>query len=609
MIPKGLADLFREKIQAHLQTGIRLEKLAEEICVRPTVLRSLIADDVNVICSLGDCFLLARYFIPDQMLPTFKRFVPEYADELHRVIALQRDVTRSNEATDQNNSPNIANKIFQSLNHYRVYLAILSDNNLDDISRKFGEQGLAILNEFIGSEVVSVLSDGSILTSTEHSLVLGFQEIKRQAEFHIKLLNANINKNWIWTRFATISETSAEEIKELMAECRRKVWNVIAANVENGTYPVHVTMLFGQDFDTEFELEERVNNYRKAYDLDEVTASKVAMIAHDMHGPLGYLANYMEKMQAKHHMDADFHLARSAMNRVNSMVQCFKDLNGSSIIVRRKEVMYLDECRDLAESYALQTKKSLEYTGSLQVEGELDSEKLDRALQNLIINAFEAARTKVRVEVVRRDMDLILRVSDDGPGIAQASLTKLFQKGFTEGKKGGTGLGLAFVKHVVDGHGGDVTYERSPEEWTVFTMTVPHVFFDGLIDAIGAGSHQVQEPKEAIEILPHELTQKPLLLVLIDFPYMTRDKIEFLRQALPDYEVSSSYDDIPRAWFICFDGEDSNRDYILESKLNAVWMPEESSLRSSRFLETLKGMALHELKKFQKLKAEVTLSL
>jgi signal transduction histidine kinase len=608
MIPKGLADLFREKIQAQLQTGIRLEKLAEELCVRPVVLRSLIADDANVVCSLGDCFLLARYYIPDQMLPIFKSFIPEYTDELLRVERLQRQSTHINEVTDQINPPNIADKIFHSLNHYRVYLAILTDNRVEDITRKFGEQGQAILSEFVDAGIVSLSLDGAIITSTQHSLVLGFKEIKRQAEFHIKLLNPNINKNWVWTRFATISEASAEEIKDLMTDCRRKVWDIIAANVETGTYPVHITMALGQDFDTEFEFDERVNNYRKAYDLDEMTASKVAMIAHDMRGPLGFLANYMEKMEAKHHMDADYHLARSAMNRVNSMVQCFKDLNGSSIIVRRKEVMYLDECRNLAESYALQTKKTLDYIGSLQVEGELDSEKLDRALQNLIINAFEAAHTKVRVEVVRRDSDLIFRVSDDGPGIAQASLSKLFQKGFTEGKRSGTGLGLAFVKHVVDGHGGEVAYERSPEGWTLFTMTIPHVFFDGLLDEVGAGGEVLPQNPMPVH-MKHDFTQKPLLLVLLDFPYMTREKIEFLRLALPDYEISSSYNDIPRAWFICFDGEDSNREYILENKLNAVWMPEESSLQSSRFLETLKGMALHELKKFQKLKAEATLSL
>ena len=72
---------------------------------------------------------------------------------------------------------------------------------------------------------------------------------------------------------------------------------------------------------------------------------------------------------------------------------------------------------------------------------------------------------------------VVLRVRDDGPGIARQHLPRLAERFYrVEGqKKGGTGLGLAIVKHVVNRHRGGVAVESAEGEGATFSIYLPAV--------------------------------------------------------------------------------------------------------------------------------------
>lgn len=107
-----------------------------------------------------------------------------------------------------------------------------------------------------------------------------------------------------------------------------------------------------------------------------------------------------------------------------------------------------------------------------------DAAKIQRAVHNLARNAAEAigdARRgtfTIRVSRSPEDRTLILRFSDDGPGVPEQIRARLFDSFTTHGKDGGTGLGLAIVRKVVDDHDGEISFDTD-DTGTTFTITLP----------------------------------------------------------------------------------------------------------------------------------------
>jgi signal transduction histidine kinase len=118
----------------------------------------------------------------------------------------------------------------------------------------------------------------------------------------------------------------------------------------------------------------------------------------------------------------------------------------------------------------------------------IDSGHLKQALLNLLINATQAmtqARERgephggaselfVRTRNQRHlDRDeLVIEVTDTGPGIAADAVKKIFHPYFST-KRGGTGLGLPTARRIAEEHGGRLTVHSEPARGTSFTLTLP----------------------------------------------------------------------------------------------------------------------------------------
>jgi signal transduction histidine kinase len=86
-------------------------------------------------------------------------------------------------------------------------------------------------------------------------------------------------------------------------------------------------------------------------------------------------------------------------------------------------------------------------------------------VENLLENAIRYAGDGARVEVTvrRRRGQVVLRVADDGPGVSNEDLPRIFERFYRADRaraSRGTGLGLAIVKHVVTSAGGTVEARR-----------------------------------------------------------------------------------------------------------------------------------------------------
>jgi signal transduction histidine kinase len=106
-----------------------------------------------------------------------------------------------------------------------------------------------------------------------------------------------------------------------------------------------------------------------------------------------------------------------------------------------------------------------------------DFKRLERAFQNLLLNAFEAVpHENGRVELSARKLsehEVEIVVRDNGPGIPEDIRGRLFEPFVSSGKQNGTGLGLTVVQKIVQDHGGRITVESTSESGTIFRVVLP----------------------------------------------------------------------------------------------------------------------------------------
>ncbi len=194
------------------------------------------------------------------------------------------------------------------------------------------------------------------------------------------------------------------------------------------------------------------------------------MIAHDMRAPIGVFERFSNSPGLPEY---DVNLLKQSINRLHSMIESFRYSEIEAIIRRSATTLCFDD--GIAMLRGKNRSKPLKVNMVVDVPGlvSIDSTKLERAWMNLVSNAIDAAKTMVTLESEFKGSGLIIRVIDDGPGVPEEFLPKLFQRGATHGKHDGTGLGLAYVRQIVRGHGGDVTYRRE-SGLTIFECYLPN---------------------------------------------------------------------------------------------------------------------------------------
>ena len=99
-----------------------------------------------------------------------------------------------------------------------------------------------------------------------------------------------------------------------------------------------------------------------------------------------------------------------------------------------------------------------------------DDRQLRKAISNLVANAFRFCKTTVFVKCSEKDGNLVIKVCDDGDGIAKEDEAHIFDRFYT-GKKGNTGIGLALTKEIVKMHGGKITSYNA--NGAVFEIVLP----------------------------------------------------------------------------------------------------------------------------------------
>ena len=110
----------------------------------------------------------------------------------------------------------------------------------------------------------------------------------------------------------------------------------------------------------------------------------------------------------------------------------------------------------------------------------VDSDKIEQALMNLLINAIKYTEEngRIDIDVVPRGREVQIIVMDNGIGIAEKELPRLFERFYRVDKArsrsmGGTGLGLSIAKQIIEEHEGTIVIESKEGRGTTVIVTLP----------------------------------------------------------------------------------------------------------------------------------------
>lgn len=215
------------------------------------------------------------------------------------------------------------------------------------------------------------------------------------------------------------------------------------------------------------------------------TEGFMADMAHEIKNPLAAIRAVAENM-ADREIDAQraarvSRVLRDSSARLEMVVARFLDLaHAESGLPRavREEVDLRKLIGNLVDTMSASDRYP-NVTISLQtapgfVEG--SAEHLETAFRNLIANAQSFAKSAVTIEMWRKDDFLHIAVRDDGPGIPEEDLVRVFDRFFTRRDDGsGTGLGLAMVQAIVEAHAARITVTSKVGEGAEFVVSIPIV--------------------------------------------------------------------------------------------------------------------------------------
>ena len=231
--------------------------------------------------------------------------------------------------------------------------------------------------------------------------------------------------------------------------------------------------------------------------VEEMRADFIANASHELRTPLAALLGFIETLQgpAKEDPVARDKFLGIMQGQATRMARLIDDLLSLSRIELNAHLQpstpvdlapivrqVVDGLQMLARDRGVEIKVVLP-SDALMVLG--DRDELFRALENLVENALKygAAGKRVDITVVHTQTragspEARVAVRDYGPGIAPEHLPRLTERFYrvdvTDSRaQGGTGLGLALVKHVLNRHGGRLTIESTPGEGATFTMHIP----------------------------------------------------------------------------------------------------------------------------------------
>ena len=232
--------------------------------------------------------------------------------------------------------------------------------------------------------------------------------------------------------------------------------------------------------------------------LNEMKNKFLGIAAHDLRSPLALIQSYIDIINTPDVCENEeqrnyfFNKVKATATRMFNLINDLLDISAiesGNLQLELKPFDLVPFLNDTVENHELTAKvKNINIVGEIPQKlpgAAIDIRRITQVVDNLITNAvkFSPKNTKIVLRAEEIDGGIKISVIDQGQGIPESELPKLFQEFGktsvrpTDGEKS-TGLGLAIVKKIVNGHGGKVGVSSKFGEGSTFYLTLPSLADD-----------------------------------------------------------------------------------------------------------------------------------
>ncbi len=267
----------------------------------------------------------------------------------------------------------------------------------------------------------------------------------------------------------------------------------------------------------------------KAEKLNAQAANKakthfIAHVSHELRTPLGAISGVAELLRAKGIKDSQNRLMEILENSTQTLLELinnvleFAELDSEANKPSASKIKPRDLAHQIQSMLSLNASKAgavitTQFSNRVPQVIIADAIAIKKTLINIIANAIKHSNGKnisVKLDYLKQGSDrgdLIFTVSDDGVGLAQEDITRLFDEFFVAGTKtvGNSGLGLAIVKSLVERAGGQISLRSQLGEGATFEFSYPITVPETESDTVIAANIQ--------PAITEDLSQFNLLLV------------------------------------------------------------------------------------------------
>jgi two-component system sensor histidine kinase VicK len=352
------------------------------------------------------------------------------------------------------------------------YFEIVAEND-------YGNKKLQTLLEYVTDGVIAIDQEGRFIHANSAAMnLLGLKEY--DIAYH---------------RYDDVIEHFSEELR--LADLYRAISTSTGLYVEDSFNYAGATYLirFG-----EFTSEAHsgiiivIQDVTERQRLDDMQNDFVGNVSHELKTPITTIKSYVETLidggdELDQEMKDEFiEIIESEVDRMSRLV---RDLLQLTRLDYKQQKWYKSKA-DIVQLIKVCVKKmeynvkakdqvlNMLYVGESPIFIDMDSDQIERVLQNLLSNAFKYTpeHGRIDIDLVEYEDAVEIIVSDNGIGIPEADIPRVFERFFRVDKArsrelGGTGLGLSITKQIIEEHNGTIEIKSSLGSGTRVMILLP----------------------------------------------------------------------------------------------------------------------------------------